>query len=56
MRPGSDVPPHVALSRTALSSLHASNGYGGPAPLSQVEPWISPIPAPDSETRASVSP
>ena len=56
MRRGSDVPPRVVLSSTALSSLHASNGNGRAAPLSQVEPWISPISAPDPETRASVSP
>lgn len=56
MRPGSDVLPHVALLSTALSPLQASNGNGRAAPLSQVEPRICPISAPDSETRASVSP
>lgn len=56
MRPGSDAPPRDALLSTALSLLHASNGKGRAAPLFQVEPWISPIPAPDPETRVSVSP
>ncbi len=58
MRPGSDVPLHVPLSATALSSFQASNGGGRDraAPWSQVEPRIYPIPAPDPETRVSVSP
>lgn len=55
MRPGNGAPSRVALSSAALSALYASNGNGRAALYSQVEPRISPIPAPDPKTRVSVS-
>ena len=55
MRPGNYVPPRVALSPAALSSLCESTDNGRAALLSQVEPRICQIPAPDPETRVSVT-
>ncbi len=55
MRLGNDVPPRVALSPATPSSLHATIGNGRAALLSQVEPRICQIPAPDPETRVSVT-
>lgn len=56
MRPGNDVPLHVALPPAAQSSLHASADNGRAARFSRADTRTGLASTPNPPTRISVNP